>query len=98
MAQPIFKLFMFRNTEAYYKATEEERDAVLGKLNAAFEQVGGKRVLWCNSIWSNEEWPIFGVEQFPDIEAVQKYSKVIAELDLLRYLESWSILGTQDES
>ncbi|HEY3312951.1 MAG TPA: hypothetical protein VGK00_15025 [Anaerolineales bacterium] len=97
MSKPIFKLFMFRNIEAFYQATEAERNEVLGKLNAAFEQVGGKRLLWCDSSWSNEAWPVFGVEEFPDIEAVQKYSRVIGELNLARYLESWSILGTKEE-
>ena len=95
MAQPIFKLFMFRNTEAYFQASQAERDEVLGKLDAAFQKVGGKRIVMCNSSWSSEEWPYFGVEQFPSIEAVQEYSNAINELNLLRYLVSKTILGTE---
>jgi hypothetical protein len=95
MSQPIYKMFMFRNTEAYYQASEEERNEVLGKLNAAFEKVGGKRLVWCNSYWSSDQWPVFGVEVFPNIEAVQQYSQVMDELNLSRYIEGMSLLGTE---
>lgn len=95
MAKPIYKLFMFRNIEAYYQLSQDERNELLGKLDAAFKKVGGKRLLFCDSSWSSEQWPIFGVEQFPDIEAVQQYSEALNELNLSRYLESMSVLGTE---
>lgn len=97
MAKPIYKLFMFRNTEAYFQASQSERDEAFGKLNAAFEKVGGKRIVTCDSSWSSEEWPVFGVEQFPDIEAVQEYSRALQELNLARYVVSTTILGTEFE-
>ena len=95
MAQPIYKLFQFRNTEAFYELSQDQRDELLGKLNAAFEKVGGKRIVICDSSWASEQWPVFGVEQFPDIEAVQQYAQALAELNLARYVESTSTLGTE---
>ncbi len=95
MSQPIYKMFMFRNTEAYYQASEEERNEILGKLDAAFQKVGGKRLVWCNSYWSSDQWQVFGVEVFPNIEAVQQYSQAMNELNLSRYVESVSLLGTE---
>ena len=95
MSGSICKLFLFRNTEAYYQASEEERNEFLGKLNAAFEKVGGKRLVVCNSSWSSEQWPVFGVEVFPNIEAVQQYSEALNELNMPRYVESMSVLGTE---
>jgi hypothetical protein len=86
---------MFRNTEAYYQASEEERNEFLGKLDAAFQKVGGKRLVMCNSSWSSEQWPVFGVEVFPNIEAVQQYSEALNELNMPRYVESMSVLGTE---
>ena len=68
---------------------------MLGKLDAAFQKVGGKRIVLCDSSWASEEWPVFGVEQFPNIEAVQQYAEALAELNLPRYLVSVSILGTE---
>ena len=95
MSQPIYKMFMFRNTEAYYQASEEQRNEILGKLDAAFQEVGGKRLVWCNSYWSADQWQVFGVEVFPNIEAVQQYSQAMNELNLSRYVESVSLLGTE---
>jgi hypothetical protein len=95
MSQPIYKLFMFRNTEAYYQASEEERNEFFGKLSAAFEKVGGKRLIACNSYWASDQWSIFGVEVFPNIEAVQEYAEAMNELNMPRYVESVSLLGTE---
>jgi hypothetical protein len=95
MSQPIYKMFMFRNSEAYYQASEEERHEILGKLDAAFQKAGGKRLVWCNSYWSSDQWQVFGVEVFPNIEAVQQYSQAMNELNLSRYVESVSLLGTE---
>jgi hypothetical protein len=95
MSQPIYKMFMFRSTEAYYQASEEERNEILGKLDAAFQKVGGKRLVWCDSSWSSDQWQVFGVEVFPNIEAVQQYSQAMNELNLSRYMESTSLLGTE---
>ena len=98
MPQPIHKMFMFRNTEAYYQLSEEQRNEILGKLDAAFQKVGGKRLVWCNSYWSADQWQVFGVEVFPNIEAVQQYSQAMNELNLARYVDSVSLLGTEPPS
>ena len=95
MSQPIYKLFMFRNTEAYYQASEEERNEFLAKLDAAFQKVGGKRVVFCNSYWSSDQWPYFGVEMFPNIECVQEYAEAMNQINMPRYVESMSMLGTE---
>jgi len=95
MTQPIYKLFMFRNTEAYYQLPEAERNEALAKLDAAFKKVGGTRVVMCNSSWSSEQWPVFGVEQFPNIEAVQQYAQALEEINMARYVESMTLLGTE---
>jgi hypothetical protein len=42
-----------------------------------------------------EQWPVFWVEEFPDIEAVQQYSEVMNELNMSRYLVIMSVLGTE---
>jgi hypothetical protein len=94
MSGPIYKLFLFRNTAAYYEASEEERKEFLGKLNVAFEKVGGKRLVACNSYWSTEQWPVFGVEVFPNIEAVQQYAEALEEINMPRFVESMTVLGT----
>ena len=38
---------------------------------------------------------LFGVEEYPDIEAVQKHTADLLALNLFRYLESFSLLGIE---
>jgi hypothetical protein len=95
MAQPIYKLYMFRNVEAYYQLSQNERNELLGKIDAALQKAGGKRLITCNSSWSSEQWPVFGVEEFPNIDAVQQHAEALTELNLSRYLVSMTLLGTE---
>jgi hypothetical protein len=46
---------------------------------------------------ADAEWYEFGVLEFPDIEAVPKHFKFLEELELFRYGEMKSYLGTQRE-
>ena len=95
MAKPIYKFFMGRFLEAWYQLSEEERDSRLAKLNEALEKVGGKRPIICDLSWSSDKWSIAGVEEFPNIEAVQNFTAALTELDWSRYVESISVLGTE---
>jgi len=97
MAQPIYKLWQARFTEAWYQLSSEERRQRLAQVQGTLDQVGGKMVVICNSDWSNEQWRVFGVEEFPDIEAVHKHTKLLNELEWYRYLDSVSTLGTKLE-
>jgi hypothetical protein len=95
MAGPIYKLFMVRFNRSMYELSEEEQRALSDKVREALEQVGGKTVVMCASGWANEQWQYFGVEEFPDIEAVQKHTQLLHELSWPRYVESVSMLGTK---
>lgn len=95
MSQPIYKTFLSRNTEAYYQTSEAERGELFAKLDAAFQKAGGRRLVFCNSYWASDQWQFFGVEVFPDIDAVQQYMQAAADLNLPRYVESLSVLGTE---
>ena len=52
-------------------------------------------MLTCSPLWSSEQWVMFGVEEFPDIEAVQKHTEDLWELEWFRYMDSTSMLGTE---
>lgn len=90
----IYKSFQYRFKEPWYQLSQEERSALVAKVFKAFESVGGKRILMCNSGWSSDEWQGFGVEEYPDIEAVRTHTRLLHELNWFRYLEGRSILGT----
>jgi hypothetical protein len=97
MAKPIYKLFLVKDTEAWYKLSPEEQTELLDKVNGALDKVGGKRIVLCDSSWCSEQWPFFGVEEFPDIEAAQKHSELLNELNWFRYINSMTVLGTKWE-
>ena len=95
MARAVYKLFMGKMSQAWHQMSEEEQEKLLDKVNEALEKVGGKRIVMCNSAWSSEEWPFFGVEEFPDIEAVQQHSQLLDDLNWGRYLKTRTLLGTE---
>ena len=84
--------------EAWYQLSQEEQNSLVAKLNEALEKVGAKRPILCNSNWSSDQWSIAGVEEFPNIEAVQKFAAALQELNWFRYCESTNVLGTKLES
>ena len=98
MAQPIYKFFMARFLEPWYQLSKEKQDSLVAKLNEALEKVGGKRPILCDSSWSSDQWSFGGIEEFPNIDAVQKFSAALKELNWFRYCESTNVLGTKLES
>lgn len=90
----IIKVLFVKPKEAYFRLSEEERKELADKAMKDVEEVGGKWIAFCDCYWSNDEWVWFGVMEFPDIEAVQKHTKFIEELEQFRYVESKSYLGT----
>lgn len=95
MAQPIYKLWHGRFTEAWHRLSEQEQQQLLGQVQEALRTAGGKAVVICSAAWSNERWPYFGVEEFPDVDAVQRHEELLDGLSWARYIESWSTLGTE---
>ena len=92
---PIYKLWMNRPNEAYWQLSEQERNAMMAKVTDLLKQCGGKPVVQCTPMWANEQWALFGVEEWPDVEALQKYTMLLFETGILRYGEHWSMLGTK---
>ncbi len=95
MAEPIYFLYLGKPTEAWYRLSQEEKDNLGNKVDEAFEKAGGKRVLFCGSSWSSERWQFIGINEFPNIEAVQKNAELLNELNWFRYVDTMSVMGTE---
>jgi hypothetical protein len=95
MAQSIYKLWQGRPTEAWHQLSQEDQQRLLGKVMEALDTAGGKELVICDAAWSNERWPVFGLEEFPDIEAVQRHEQLLTDLNWARYIESRTTLGTE---
>ena len=94
MAQQIYQLWRARFTEAWYQLSHDEQRSLMAQVGEALTQVGGKSVVLCMSAWADEHWQGFGVEEYPDLAAVQQHSQRLMELNWYRYVESQSTLGT----
>ena len=73
------------------------KQKVFAKMEEAFTEVGGKRVILCDSGWASEQWTFWGVEEFPDIEALQNSTALLNELDWFQYVDSFTLLGTKSQ-
>ena len=91
----IYKLWQGRPTPAWHQLPAEEQQRLLGQVGEALDRAGGKELIICDAAWSNERWPFFGVEEFPDIEAVQRHEAMLAELNWPGYIDSRTTLGTE---
>jgi len=92
----IYKCFVVRRiTEAFYSLSQDEQRELLGKVGQALRDAGGETVVMVDLRWSGDGTQLFGVEAFPDLEAVQKHNKLLNDLNWSRYLEGDSYLGTE---
>lgn len=97
MATPIYKFYKVRPTEAFYALSQDDQQKIFAQVQETLDKVGGKSVITCTSGWANEEWPYWGVEEYPDLEAVQRHYALHEELSWFRYSEAETILGTKFE-
>ncbi len=95
MAQPIYKVWMAKYTESWYKLSKEEQESQNAKVAEALKKVGGETVVFCISLWSSENWMMWGVEKYPSIEAIQQHTMLLFEMNHFHYIESTSYLGTE---
>ena len=95
MEQPVYKLWQGRWTEAWHALSGEEQQRLLGEVQKALDTAGGKQLVLCSAAWSNERWPFFGLEEFPDINAVHRHTQLLLDLNWGRYMESRTTVGTQ---
>ena len=95
MAQPIYKLWQGRFTEAWHQLPEQEQQRLLAVIPESLNAVGGKTLVTCAAAWSNDRWPYFGVEQFPDVAAVQRHDQNMTDINWVRYMKIRSTLGTE---
>ena len=82
--------------EAWYQLSEEEQKSLMAKVGANAEKCGTKLHILCESLTA--EWPIWGVYEFPSVEALQKNVELDQEIGWFRYVESGhNMLGTKWE-
>lgn len=96
--KPIIKVAFFKPRESWYRLPADERNDLWDKAADKYAEVGAKLlVTYCNCYWSNEEWPFFAVEQYPDVEAVKKFEDWLMERGWHVHIDSKLYLGSPME-
>ena len=96
--KPIVKVSFFKPRESWYRLPANVRNDIWDKAVDKLSELGAKLLTnFCNCYWSNEEWPFFSVEQYPDIEAVQKFEDYLMKNGWHVHIESKLCLGTPME-
>jgi hypothetical protein len=93
MAQPIYKVWMAKYTQAWYQLSKQEQQDYQKKNAEAMKQVGGETLMFKSCVWSTDEWMAWGVDKYPSLEAAQQYHMLLLNMDHFRYIESRSYLG-----
>ena len=95
MAGPICKVWLAKPGEAFYALSDAERDAAFAQDQAAVQATGGRTVLACDSAWSNEHWPNWGVEWYPSLDAHVQFVESQKQVNWWQYMgRSRAMLGS----
>jgi hypothetical protein len=97
MSKPIFKMFMARPSEAGYQLSQEERDNLFAKHDELIEKLGIKSTITCDSSWASDQYNFWGVEEYPDMDAVMEFHAGLDALNWFRYFDAVTLLGTRME-
>ena len=95
MEQPIYKLWMMKYTDAWYKLSPEEQKKRLAMVEESLKKVGGEMLMMRVSVWASDEWLGWGVEKFPNMEAVQAYAMALFNMNHYQYIQGVSYLGVE---
>ena len=95
MVQPIYKVWFMKYKDPWYKLTKEEQGKLMAQVEASLKSVGAEIVAFCVTLWASEEWMGWGVEKYPNIEAVQQHAMTLFNINWFEYIESKTYLGTE---
>jgi hypothetical protein len=93
---PVFKLYLAKwNYEATLVTAERQAEfitqlAQIKKDNGVVDLLNG-------TIWSDERYAQFGVEKYPNWQALYEYNRCLDELHFFQYLTSQTYVGISDE-
>ena len=93
MATPVYKVFLFKPHLQVYLQPKEQMDEKVAQAYAFREKVGGKLLIAANMVWSNEEFEVFGIEQFPSMDALMEYSDCLSSIGWYSWLHAKSYVG-----
>ena len=95
MDQTIYKVWMVKYTDAWYKLSPEAQKKHLAMIEESLKNVGAELIMMRVSVWSSERWLSWGVEKYPNLQAVQQHAMTLYAMNHFQYVESESHLGVE---
>lgn len=96
MSKPVYQYWCIQNfTEAWYQLSKEDQDNLFSKIGEIDKRVGAKNLIVCNSRWADEETVVWGVTEYPDMDACQEATEQVEKIEVFRYFSAKTILGTK---
>jgi hypothetical protein len=95
MSSPVHMLYLVKRKNAWYKLSDEERNAISAQTLKATTEAGGKRNLICDATWSSGECEFFELTEFPDLSSVRKRIELYEQVNLFRYFDISTVLGLE---
>lgn len=92
--KPVYRLYMARESEYARQLDPDERERAYGLTTENFRKLGGRTLLSAYMRWNNEGYEYFGVERYPNVEALIGYAQFLSSTDWYRLWVSRSHLGT----
>ena len=95
MSKPVYKLYLMKPSLEAVLLPAEQQQTLMGKAAEILAQVGGKSLI-NGEIWSDEQYQFFGVEQFPNWQALREHDRRLRDMNWFQYLESETFMGVDD--
>lgn len=92
--KPLVKIILFKPKESFYRKSPEERINFTNSVIDKQKEFGVKTLIpFCKCFYTNEEWTHFAVEEYPDLETLEKYNDWVFSVGMQRDWESRVYLG-----
>jgi hypothetical protein len=91
---PVYRVYLSRLTAKGYTLTTDELNQINAWANQGARSEGGQLLVSAYCRWNNEQWEYFGVERFPCIEALLRYTQYLSVSNWYSIWRSRSHLGT----
>jgi hypothetical protein len=94
---PIYQVWLIRNNPLAAQnqslLSKDEEAAMMARHDSSLEKYQSFIWLYCDSFWSDEEHPAFGINVFPSIEAEQYHKAELAKMSWGKYSDTFTLLG-----
>lgn len=93
MDTPLYKLYIFKRNARHFATPPEQMAAIRAEMDQRQRELGIHDLFNAQMAWSNEKYEYFGIEYYPNMRAVQEYTRCLMDLGFFQYVDSESFLG-----